>query len=105
MSVKAYLLKGVNPSQMRVDGAKTGVSIQKDPVLSDPTSGQRDGPSKDIDPGDSHSGEGLASVRPRLARTLAASALRSADKQRDAISSRTPLEPPPQTEAATAHHP
>ena len=74
-------------------------------MLSDPTSGQRDGPSKDIDPGDSHSGEGLASVRPQLARTLAASALRSADKQRDAMSSRTPSEPPPEPEvAADAAH-
>ena len=45
-----------------------------------------------IDPAESHSGEGLASVRPRLARTLADSALRSANKQLDAMTARTLLE-------------
>lgn len=64
-------------------------------MIGDPTQSQRDGPSKNIDPGDSHSGEGLASVRPRLARTLADSAQRSAIRQMDA-SSRDPLEPPPE---------
>lgn len=64
-------------------------------MISDPTSGQADGP-KDIDPGDSHSGEGLESVRPRLARTLADSAQRSASKQLDAMTSCTPAEPAPE---------
>lgn len=64
-------------------------------MISDPTRGQRDGPSKDIDPGDRHTGEGLASVRPRLARTLADSARRSRDKQVEAMT-RTPSEPPPE---------
>jgi hypothetical protein len=68
-------------------------------VNSDPLKGARDGPSKDIDPGDSHSGEGLASVRPRLARTLADAARRSKDRQMEAITSRTPNEPPPEADA------
>lgn len=65
---------------------------------------KREGPSRDVDPGDSHSGEGLASVRPRLARTLADSALRSADRQLEA-SSRTPQEPAPEPEAKDAPQP
>ena len=68
-------------------------------MISDPTKGQRDGPSKDIDPGDSHSGEGLASVRPRLARTLADAARRSNDRQMEAMTSRTPMEPPPEPDS------
>lgn len=68
-------------------------------MTSDPTKGQRDGPSNDIDPGDSHTGEGLASVRPRLARTLADSAMRSKDRQVEAMISRTPGEPPPEPDA------
>lgn len=68
-------------------------------MTSDPTKGQRDGPSKDIDPGDSHSGEGLASVRPHLARTLADSARRSRDKQMEAMTSRTPGELPPEPDS------
>ena len=67
-------------------------------MTSDPTKGQRDGPSKDIDPGDSHSGEGLASVRPRLARTLADSARRSQDKQFESMASHVPAEAPPDPE-------
>lgn len=68
-------------------------------MISDPSKGQRDGPSKDIDPGDSHSGEGLASVRPRLARTLADAARRSSDREMEAMTSRTPNEPPPEQDA------
>lgn len=71
-------------------------------MISDPPQGQRDGPSKNIDPGDSHSGEGLASVRPRLARTLADSAQRNANRQMDAMTSRTPLEPPPEPDVPQA---
>jgi hypothetical protein len=72
-------------------------------VNTDPAaSGKRDGPSKDIDPGDSHSGEGLASVRPRLARTLQETALLNTDKQVDAMSSRIPLEPSPEAEPPQA---
>lgn len=67
-------------------------------MISDPPKGQRDGPTKAIDPGDSHSGEGLASVRPRLARTLADSARRSKDKQMEAMT-RTPNEPPPEPDS------
>ena len=67
-------------------------------MTSDPTKGQRDGPSKDIDPGDSHSGEGLASVRPRLARTLADSAQRRQDKQSEALASCVPAETPAEPE-------
>jgi hypothetical protein len=69
-------------------------------VTTDPPKGKRDGPSKDIDPGDSHSGEGLASVRPRLAKTLADSALRTSGRQQDPILSRTPLEPTPEPAGA-----
>jgi hypothetical protein len=67
-------------------------------LTSDPTKGQRDGPSNDIDPGDSHSGEGLASVRPRLARTLADAALRSKDKGLESMTARVPAETPPEPE-------
>lgn len=76
--------------------------MTEDPVISDPTQGRRDGPTKDIDPGDSHSGEGLDSVRPRLARTLADSAQRSANKQFDAMTSCTPPEPAPEQEQQAA---
>jgi len=62
---------------------------------SDPTRGQGDGPSTDTDPGDSHSGEGLASVRPRLARTLADSAKRDHDKALEAIAASVLPEPLP----------
>jgi hypothetical protein len=79
--------------------------MTEDPVISDPTNGRRDGPSKSIDPGDSHSGEGLDSMRPRLARTLADSAQRSANKPLDAMSSRTPLEPAPEPQTADAPRP
>ncbi len=65
-------------------------------MISDPTRGQRDGPTKDSDPGDSHSGEGLESVRPGLARKLADSARRSQDKQMEAMTSRTPAETAPE---------
>ena len=62
-------------------------------MTSDPPSGCSGSPS--TDPGDRHSGEGLASVRPHLARTLADSAMRTADKQElDAIDPRPPQEPP-----------
>jgi hypothetical protein len=70
--------------------------MTEDPVISDPPRGRRDGPTKNIDPADSHSGEGLESVRPGLARSLAESARRSANKQPDAMSSRRPLEPSPE---------
>jgi hypothetical protein len=70
-------------------------------VITDgPPKGKRDGPSKDIDPGDSHSGEGLASVGPRLAKTLADSAVRTSGRQQDPILSRTPLEPTPEPAGA-----
>ena len=69
---------------------------QRISLISDPTRGQRDGPTKAIDPGDSHSGEGLASVRPRLARTLADAARRNKDRQMEAMISRTPIETPPE---------
>ena len=68
-------------------------------MISDPTKGQRDGPTKAIDPGDSHSGEGLASVRPRLARTLADTARRTEDRQMEAMTSRTPNEAPPEPDS------
>jgi hypothetical protein len=84
------------PSRSVAVQANTDAFMTKDPVISDPTQGRRDGPTKDSDPGDSHSGEGLASVRPRLARTLADSAQRSATRQLDA---RTPLEPAPEQQA------
>ena len=71
-------------------------------MSSDPPTGKREGPAKDIDPGDSHSGEGLASLRPRLARTLADSAMRRADRQLEAMTSRTPLEPPPEQDIPAA---
>ena len=48
-------------------------------MISDPSQAGSEGLSKDIDPGDRHSGEGLASVGPALARTLDASARRQAD--------------------------
>jgi hypothetical protein len=68
-------------------------------LISDPTSGQRDGPTRDTDPGDSHSGEGLASVRPRLERTLADVARRSKDRQIEAMASRAPAETPPEPDS------
>ena len=68
-------------------------------MTSDPAPGAREGPTPAVDPADSHSGEGVASVRPRLARTLAESALRSADRQLDAMSARMPPEPPPEPDA------
>ena len=68
-------------------------------MISDPFQGQRDGPSNNVDPGDRHSGEGLASVRPRLARTLADSAQHNASRQMEAMTTRTPLEPPPEPDA------
>lgn len=64
-------------------------------MTSDPSQGASDDPSNQVDPADSHSGEGLASVRPRLARTLADSALRTADRQRDAMTTATSFEAPP----------
>lgn len=76
--------------------------MTEEAVISDPSQGRRDGPTKDIDPGDSHSGEGLDSVRPPLARTLAASAQRSASKQLDAMSSCIPPEPAPEQEQQAA---
>jgi hypothetical protein len=63
-----------------------------------PASGKRDGPSKDIDPGDSHSGEGLASVRPRLARTLQQSEILNAERSKDVMSDGIPPEPAPEPE-------
>lgn len=74
-------------------------------MTSDPSQGARDDPSNDIDPADSHSGEGLASVRPALARTLADSALRTANRQLDAMTTRTPLEPPPEPDTPAAAQP
>lgn len=68
---------------------------------SDPTKGTTAGPSKDIDPGDRHSGEGLASVRPRLARTLADSAQRSQDKQTEAMPSYSPPDASPAQDPTT----
>ena len=73
--------------------------FQRIPLISDPTKDQRDGPTKAIDPADSHSGEGLASVRPRLARTLADSALRSQDRQIEAMTSPAPIETPPEPDS------
>ena len=60
---------------------------------------RKDAPSNDTDPGDRHSGEGLASVRPRLARTLADSDRRNQDKQMEAMTVRTSMEPAPVSEA------
>ena len=68
-------------------------------MISDPTTGQKDGPTKAIDPGDSHSGEGLASVRPRLARTLADAERQNRDRQMEAMTSRTPIETPPEPDS------
>lgn len=67
--------------------------IQRISMTSDPPKVPRDGPSKDSDPADRHSGEGLASVRPRLARTLADSALRTIGRQPDAMTA--PIAPEP----------
>lgn len=52
--------------------------------------GKREGPSRDTDPGNPHSGEGLASMGPRLAQTLADSERLSAEKQADAMITRIP---------------
>lgn len=73
----------------------------------EPATSKRDGPSKDGDPGDRHSGEGVASVRPRLARTLADFALLNGDGKLEATADRTPIEPPPEPEAPSraALHP
>jgi hypothetical protein len=103
VSAQTYPRKGRNPSCTSDVKANTGLFIPEDPVISDPTRGQRDGPTKDSDPGDSHSGEGLESVRPRLARTLADSARRSQDKQAEAMTSRIPNEtsPDPEPEPTT----
>ena len=68
-------------------------------MISDPTKGQRDGPTKTIDPCDSHSGEGLASVRPLLARTLAESARRNNDRQMEAMNPHPPAETPPELDS------
>ena len=68
-------------------------------MISDPPKAGRDGPSKDIDPGDRHSGEGLASVRPPLARTLDASARRQAA----ALAERIALEAEPEPEPAATY--
>ena len=86
-----------DPSCIVADAATTSPSIPEDPVTIDPSKGLREGPSKDIDPGDRHSGEGLASVRPPLARALADSALRTANNQLEAMNSRIPPEPEPET--------
>jgi len=90
-----------NPSRTLDVTANTGAFNSEDPSLtSDPSKGQQDGQSKDIDPADSHSGEGLASVRPRLARTLADAAQRNQDKELETIPSSipsgTPSEPEPE---------
>jgi hypothetical protein len=58
-----------------------------------------------LDPADSHSGEGLASVRPRLARTLADSATRSANRQLDAMTPCAPLDAPPEPDAPSTPNP
>lgn len=71
-------------------------------MISDPTQGPPDGPTKDIDPGDSHSGEGLDSVRPGLARTLADSARRSASRQLDAMNPCATPEPAREQEQQAA---
>ena len=64
-----------------------------------PSKRKRDGPSKDTDPGNAHSGEGLASIGPRLAQTLADSERLSAEKQADAMTTCIPpdtgIEPDP----------
>lgn len=54
--------------------------------------GKREGPSRDPDPGKAHSGEGMASLRPRLAQTLADSERLSAEKQADAMTTCIPPE-------------
>ena len=65
-------------------------------MIGDPTKGTRAGPSKDIELGDSHSGEGLASVRDGLRRSIANSARRTAErKQEPAASVPAPLIPEP----------
>jgi hypothetical protein len=74
-------------------------------VISNPPQDQRDGPSKDTDPGDSHSGEGVASVRPRLARTLADAALLNPGQQADAMAAPLPPEPGPEPDAEAPRHP
>jgi len=66
----------------------------KDHVAIEASGGDRDGPTKENGPGDGHSGEGTASLRPGLARRLAESALRVAGRQSDnAISRAAPLTP------------
>ena len=67
-------------------------------MTNDPAKAKRDGPANDTDPGDSHSGEGLASVRPRLARTLADSDRRRQDKQMEATTVRTETGPASESE-------
>ena len=68
-------------------------------MTSDPPKAEKNGPSTEVDPGDRHSGEGLASVRPRLQRTLAESARRNSDRQSEVIASRLPDEPVPEPDA------
>jgi hypothetical protein len=75
--------------------------VNRDP----PARGKRDGPSKDIDPGDSHSGEGLASVRPRLARTLQQSEILNAERRNEAMSGGIPTEPAPEPEGVQTPSP
>ena len=60
----------------------------------DPPKLERDGPSKDSDPGDTHSGEGLATVRSLLARTLADAELLNPDRQSEEMTVPASPEPP-----------
>ncbi|MDB5945972.1 MAG: hypothetical protein JWQ33_998, partial [Ramlibacter sp.] len=64
-------------------------------MTSDPSRARRDGPTKDMAPGDGHSGEGLASVRPGLERTNADTALRTADRQAEHAPASVPPDPDP----------
>ncbi len=74
-------------------------------MTSDPSRGAREGPSDDVDPADRHSGEGLASMRPRLARTLADSATRTASRQPDAMTTCTSPQAPPESDTPGASTP
>ena len=70
------------------------VNLKKGHVTSDPPQTERDGPCKDSDPGDTHSGEGLATVRSLLARKLADVELLNPGRQSDAITVPASPEPP-----------
>ena len=76
----------------------------RDHVNSDASRAKRDGPSKDIDPGDSHSGEGVASVSRRLHRTLTDWAWGNKDRCVEPTPGRTPCEPPPELDPPDSRH-